>query len=153
VTDPAETTAGRDDEAETGDRDGLGGRRFVIGLYLALVAVAGVMGVLFTVAVGEPEPPALFFLIDLPPTALGFGVYGALTVAVVLGVPLALVVAVSAAADDVDAVGRADGDAAGDGDGDGGAADDGAPASDGDPLWGTEESGADGGRSPEAPKD
>jgi hypothetical protein len=89
---------------------GLGGRRFVLLLYLALVGVSGVLGVLFTVAVDDPSPPALFFLVELPATAVGFGLYGALTVAVVLGVPLLLVVAVSERVDDVDAVGRADGD-------------------------------------------
>jgi hypothetical protein len=92
------------------DASGLGGRRFVVVLYLALVAISGVMGVLFVTAVDDPSPPALFFLVDLPPTAVGFGLYGALTVAVVLGVPLLLVVAVSELVDDVDAVGRADAD-------------------------------------------
>ena len=89
---------------------GLGGRRFVLLLYLALVGVSGVLGVLFTVAVDDPSPPALFFLVELPATAVGFGLYGAITVAVVLGVPLLHVVAVSERVDDVDAVGRADGD-------------------------------------------
>jgi hypothetical protein len=101
--------------ATTPSDDGrrLGGRRFVVVLYLALVALSGVLGVLFTTAVEDPSPPALFFLVDLPPTAVGFGLYGALTVAVVLGVPLALVVAVSTLVDDVDAVGRADGEGGG----------------------------------------
>ena len=66
------------------------------------------MGVLFTVAVDDPASPALFFLFELPPTALGFGLYGGVTVAVVLGVPLLFVVAVSTFVDDVDAVGRDD---------------------------------------------
>jgi hypothetical protein len=88
--------------------DGFGGKRFVVALYLALVAVSGVMGALFTVAVSEPSPPALFFLFELPPTTLGFALYGAVTIAVVLGVPLALVVAVSERVDDVDGVGRAE---------------------------------------------
>jgi hypothetical protein len=97
-------------ENVAGEGDGLGGRRFVVGLYLALVVVSGVMGALFTVAVDDPDPPALFFLVELPSTTVGFALYGALTIAVVLGLPLALVVAVSAAVDDVDAVGRADRD-------------------------------------------
>jgi hypothetical protein len=95
--------------APSDDGRRLGGRRFVIALYLALVALSGVLGVLFTTAVEDPSPPALFFVVDLPPTAVGFGLYGAITVAVVLGVPLALVVVVSTLVDDVDAVGRADG--------------------------------------------
>lgn len=80
----------------------LDGRRFVLVLYVALVAVSGGIGVLFTTAVDDPSPPALFFLVELPPTAVGFGLYGAVTVAVVLGVPLLFVVAVSASIDDVD---------------------------------------------------
>jgi hypothetical protein len=93
--------------APSDDGRHLGGRRFVLVLYLALVALSGVLGVLFTTAVEEPSPPVLFFLVELPPTAVGFGLYGAVTVAVVLGVPLALVAAVSTLVDDVDAVGRA----------------------------------------------
>ena len=85
-----------------------GGREFVLVLYLALVAVSGVMGALFTVAVDSPSPPALFFLFELPATMVGFALYGSLTVAVVLGLPLALVVFVSERVDDVDAVGRAE---------------------------------------------
>jgi hypothetical protein len=98
------------DTAAAADEPGrrLGGKRFVVGLYLALVAVSGLLGVLFTTAVDDPSPPALFFLVELPPTAVGFGLYGAVTVAVVLGVPLLFVVLVSALVDDPDAVGRAD---------------------------------------------
>ena len=95
-------------ENAAGEDEGLGGKRFVIGLYLVLVAISSVMGALFTVAIDDPDPPALFFLVELPPTAVGFGLYGAITIGVVLGVPLALVVAVSATVDDVDTVGRAD---------------------------------------------
>jgi hypothetical protein len=92
---------------------GFGGRRFVVVLYVLLVGVAALMGVLFTVAVDDPTSPALFFLFELPPTALGFGLYGGVTIAVVLGVPLLFVVAVSTFVDDVDAVGRDDVDAVG----------------------------------------
>lgn len=103
------------DQTDTaGATRGLGGQRFVLLLYLALVGVSGLLGVLFTVAVEDPSPPALFFLVELPATAVGFGLYGALTVAVVLGGPLLLVVVVSERIDDVDAVGRADGDGDGD---------------------------------------
>lgn len=79
---------------------GIGGRRFVLVLYGLLVAFAGGAGVAFATVVENPEPPALFFLLTLPPTPLGFAVYGALTVGVVLGVPLALVTLVSARAVD-----------------------------------------------------
>lgn len=64
----------------------------MLGLYALLVAFGAVTGVLFTTVVEHPRPPTLFFLLSLPPTPLGFAVYGAVTVAVVLGVPLAGVV-------------------------------------------------------------
>jgi len=104
------------DTAASDGRRRLGGRQFVVLLYLALVAISGVMGVLFTTAVDDPSPPALFFAFELPPTAVGFGLYGAITIAVVLGLPLVLVVAVSELVDDVDAVGRAETDGTADAD-------------------------------------
>lgn len=60
-------------------------------LYAALVTVSGVLGLLFAVVVEAPTSPRLFFLVSLPPTAVGFAVYGGVTVATVLGVPLLLV--------------------------------------------------------------
>ena len=93
----------------TGDgAGGLGGRRFVLILYTALVGISALMGALFTVAVDDPSPPALFFLVELPATAVGFALYGGVTIAVVLGLPLLLVVGVSEYVDDVDSVGRAE---------------------------------------------
>jgi hypothetical protein len=71
------------------------GPRFVIGLYAVLVALSGLLGALFATVVTDPEPPRLLFLVSLPPTAVGFAVYGAVTVALVLGVPLVGVVYVS----------------------------------------------------------
>ena len=67
------------------------GPRFVLVLYAALVSFAVVAGVLFARVVEEPTPPRLFFVVPLPPTELGFAVYGGVTIAVVLGVPLLLV--------------------------------------------------------------
>lgn len=78
------------------------GPRFVLLLYVALVAVAGVAGFLTATVVDGLEPPAYLFLVDFPPTRAGFAAYGALTVATVLGVPLALVVYVSRYVDAVD---------------------------------------------------
>lgn len=69
--------------------EGLNGRRFVIGLYLALVAVTATMGAILSVVLTEVETSlTLFGFISLPPTALGFALYGGLTVAAILGVPL-----------------------------------------------------------------
>jgi ABC-type antimicrobial peptide transport system permease subunit len=78
------------------------GPRFVLLLYAGLVTLSGLIGVLFSLVVADPEPPRLFFLVALPPTTPGFAVYGALTVAVVLGVPLAGVVYVSRRLDPVE---------------------------------------------------
>jgi hypothetical protein len=79
------------------------GPRFVVFLYAGLVTFAGVIGLLFSVVVTDPRPPRLLFLVPLPPTALGFVVYGAVSVGLVLGVPLAGVVYVSRRVDAVEA--------------------------------------------------
>ncbi len=136
---------------------GVGGRRFVVVLYGLLVGVSALLGVLFTLVVDDPAPPELFFLFELPPTALGFGLYGGVTVAVVLGVPLLLVVAVSTFVDDVDAVGRDDVEPSGGGhvessrraDIEGGGRTD----IEGDGRTDTEASGTESRRSTESPKD
>jgi len=73
----------------------LNGRRFVLYLYVAIVAVAGGLGVILGEVVDMGEPPRLFFLVPLPPNGAGFAVYGVVTVAVALGLPLALVSYVS----------------------------------------------------------
>jgi hypothetical protein len=67
------------------------GDRFVLVLYSVLVSLSALLGVLFATVVDAATPPRLFFVVPLPPTALGFAVYGGVTVAVVLGVPLLLV--------------------------------------------------------------
>lgn len=72
------------------------GPRFVVGLYLGLVAVAGVTGALVAASVEDLRPPAYLFLVEFPPTPAGMAAYGALTIATVLGIPLALVALVSA---------------------------------------------------------
>lgn len=79
---------------------GLRGPRLVGILYVALVAVAGGAGVLISVFVDGLRAPRFLFLIPFPPTALGFAAYGALTIALALGIPLALVVYVSRNLDD-----------------------------------------------------
>lgn len=74
---------------------GLRGQRVVIGLYAILVAAGGLIGVLIARFVEDLRPPRLFFLIELPPTAWGLGLYGAVTLAVALGIPLLLIVYIS----------------------------------------------------------
>ncbi|MFB6256491.1 MAG: cox cluster protein [Haloplanus sp.] len=71
------------------------GRRFVLILYAAIVGIAGVLGFVLGEVVELPAPPRLFFLVSLPPNGAGFAVYGIVTVAVVLGLPLGLIVYVS----------------------------------------------------------
>lgn len=83
---------------------GFGGRRFVLVFYLILVSIAGTAGFLTATFVDNLEPPAYLFLVEFPPTQLGFAAYGALTIATVLGIPLLLVVFVSRYVDDPDAV-------------------------------------------------
>ena len=79
------------------------GPRFVLLLYAGLVTLSGLLGVLFSLVVADPQPPRLLFLVPLPPTAVGFALYGAVTIALVLGVPLAGVVYVSRRIDSVEA--------------------------------------------------
>lgn len=76
------------------------GSRFVVFLYVALVAVATTAGALTGTFVENLTAPQLFFLVTLPPTPLGFAVYGGVTVALALGIPLALVIYVSRNIDD-----------------------------------------------------
>jgi hypothetical protein len=71
------------------------GRRFVLMLYAVIVGIAGFLGVVLGEVVELSAPPRLFFLVSLPPNGAGFAVYGMVTVAVVLGLPLALVVYLS----------------------------------------------------------
>lgn len=94
-------------DADGSDRSGrrrFGGRRVVIALYLILTAVGGTAGVLVATFVDDLSAPALYAVIPLPATPLGFGVYGAVTIATVLGIPLALVVYVSRRIDDPNAI-------------------------------------------------
>lgn len=93
------------ERADSGDaRTATRGPRLVLALYALLVGVTGVGGALVPVFVEDLSAPALFGLFPMPITPLGFAVYGALTVAVVLGVPLLLVVYVSQYVDDPDSV-------------------------------------------------
>jgi len=70
-------------------------------LYVVIVGIAGVLGLVLGEYIFASEGPELFFVIDLPATALGFATFGVVTVAVGLGIPLVLVVYVSRRLDDV----------------------------------------------------
>jgi uncharacterized integral membrane protein len=76
-----------DDETVTpGDR--VPGRRVVLTVYLAIVGVAGLLGLVLGLVNPEGMDPELFFLVDLPPTPLGMVVFGTTTVGALLGVLL-----------------------------------------------------------------
>ena len=79
---------------------GRDGRRFVLVLYVALVGVATAAGFLTGTFVSGLQQPRFLFAIPFPATPVGFAAYGGLTIALVLGVPLALVIYVSQTIDD-----------------------------------------------------
>lgn len=71
------------------------GRRVVIGIYVAVVAIAAVMGFAIGVIAPQGLDPELFGLVDFPRGPFGMAAYGAVTLAVILGVLLGLVQFVS----------------------------------------------------------
>lgn len=79
---------------------GRDGRRFVLILYVALVGVGAAAGFLTGTFVDGLQQPRFLFLVPFPATPAGFAAYGGLTLALVLGVPLALVIYVSRTIDD-----------------------------------------------------
>jgi hypothetical protein len=65
-----------------------GGKRFVLLVYVVLVAVTGVFGYIIGLARPENLDPRLLGVVSLPPTPAGVALYGMVTVAFVLGVLL-----------------------------------------------------------------
>lgn len=104
MTASTDAAGGTDAGGGGGEGRRFDGPRFVLVLYALLSAVGGVAGVLVATFVEAATAPALYGVLTLPATPLGFAVYGAVTIATVLGVPLALVVYVSRRIDDPDAV-------------------------------------------------
>jgi hypothetical protein len=74
---------------------GRSGRRIVLSLYVIVVAIAGFTGFVLGYIGPRDLDPRLFGVIAMPPTPLGMAAYGAVTLAVVLGVVIALVMVVS----------------------------------------------------------
>lgn len=67
----------------------LNGQQVVIRLYFILVGIAAFMGVVLSVILSdELETVALYGFIEMPPNALGLGLYGAITIGTLLGIPL-----------------------------------------------------------------
>lgn len=96
----SDTDGGPGREAERG----FDGPRLVVALYCSLVGVGVVGGALVGLFVEGATAPRLFGVLALPPTPVGFAVYGGVTVATVLGVPLAGVAYLSRRLDDPHAV-------------------------------------------------
>lgn len=88
---PGALAADRPSAHATDRPSALAGHRLTLLLYGLLVALSGGFG--FVIGLLRPADldPELFFLVELPPSPLGVALYGALTVAVVLGSLLALV--------------------------------------------------------------
>jgi len=78
----------------------MSGRTVVLTVYVAVVAVAAVMGFLLGLARPVALKPMLFGVVALPPTPLGMVTYGVVNVGLGLGVLLALIVYVSEKYDD-----------------------------------------------------
>lgn len=76
------------------------GSRVVLFVYVAVVAIAGVMGFILGSARPRGLDPQLFGFIQLPPTPFGVALYGIITVAVGLGFFIWLVIYVSRRYDD-----------------------------------------------------
>lgn len=78
------------------------GRRLVLILYVAIVLLTG--GVGFVIGAIGPQglDPELFGVISLPPTPFGTAVYGAATIATILGVLLIAIIYVSDRYDDAE---------------------------------------------------
>jgi hypothetical protein len=71
------------------------GRGVILLLYAVVVAIAGFTGFVIGYIGPRDLDPQLFGFIAMPPTPLGMAAYGAITLATVLGVVLALVMFVS----------------------------------------------------------
>lgn len=78
----------------------LSGRRLVVGIYVAMVALAGLLGailgaVVLPARVGGDLPEAAFGPLTFPITPVTFALFGMVTVGVGLGVALLAVAAAS----------------------------------------------------------
>lgn len=89
------SAGGGTETAPPSDSTGRDGPRFVLALYAILIGITAAAGFLIGIFVEGIQSPKFLFLIPFPATPLGFAAYGGLTIAIVLGIPLALVVYVS----------------------------------------------------------
>ncbi|WP_049941117.1 DUF7520 family protein [Halorhabdus utahensis] len=78
------------------------GRRVVLGVYLGVVVIAGLMGAILGATRPDVVEPELFGVIALPGTTLGMAIYGMVTIGLALGVLLVAVSYVAARFDSHD---------------------------------------------------
>lgn len=71
------------------------GRSIVLSVYVAIVCFAAGVGYLLSSLGIATKAPRYLGLVPFEPTPVGLALYGALTMATVLGVPLVLVVLIS----------------------------------------------------------
>ena len=96
ASDDAPSSDGDDRNTIDGvSRSYAGGRRVVVGIYVGLVILAGVLGAILGTIGQDLRPAPLFGVIELAPTPLGLALYGSVTVGTVLGLLLGLVMYVS----------------------------------------------------------
>jgi len=74
------------------------GRRVVLGIYATVVCISTAVGSAVPALLSDVGKPQLFGLIPLPPTTVGYALFGGLTAAALLGVGLLLVELTSRAA-------------------------------------------------------
>lgn len=70
--------------------DAIAGRRVVLTLYLIIVGITALFGVLIGYYGGSALEPIDWGVVTIPPTPLGFALYGVVTVGSALGLLLAL---------------------------------------------------------------
>ncbi|MDL5363665.1 hypothetical protein [Halalkalicoccus sp. NIPERK01] len=61
------------------------GRRVVVAIYVGLVAFAGMMGFILGAVVEDLRSVELLGVVPIPPTPAGLAIYGAATIALLLG--------------------------------------------------------------------
>lgn len=83
-----------------------GGRRVIVVLYVGITLLTGALGFVIGYIGPQGLDPELYGVIQLPPTPFGTALYGAATIATILGVLLLGVVYVAERYDDTEA-GRA----------------------------------------------
>ncbi|CAI49321.1 uncharacterized protein NP_2460A [Natronomonas pharaonis DSM 2160] len=78
------------------DSAGVGGRRIIVGLYIIVVTIAGLLGAIIgSAGLRDLEPVSFLGIVTFQPTPTGLAAFGMTTVGFGLGLVLLLVVVVS----------------------------------------------------------